>query len=593
VPPAGRLLACVCASACTAGDATLVATAALDDDASTSAHALDATTAAETDAPTRDNVPAPGDAGGSGDESGPALRPAADPLAMRFVDVTASAGLDLHPGPQVTAPACLLDDLSNPDVEGDFCVPERFLGAAAAADYDDDGDVDLYLTRADGPDRLMRNDGQGAFEDVAAEAGIDVPGASGSAAWLDVEGDGDLDLYVTCVGGPRHSLWINDGRGSFVDEATERGVALPGREPHVGMGIGVGDYDLDGDLDLFVAAWRPDKPMGGEGPDRNRLLQNRGPEMPGVFEDVTEAEGIELRSLAAIVDAKPGVYGFAPAFVDLDGDRWPELTLTADFGTSRLWWNDRHGHFTEATWTSGVGTERNGMGSTFGDVDGDGDLDWFVSAIWTDDFPELGHRLYRNDGDRTFSDVTDDYDLRDAGWGWGAAFFDADLDGDLDLAMAAGWPYLGYEEDPVRVWLAEGGPPWVERASELGVELPGRGRGIVPLDVDRDGDLDLLVLANGAPPKLLRNDIEPRRGWLVVDAAVGARVEVQAHADGPIQVREIAANTQLFGQPETAAHFGLGEGDDPVHRVVVRWPASDHRIALHDVARDQRLTVHE
>lgn len=545
----------------------------------------------------------------SGEGDGP-RRPASRAPELRFVDVTADAGLDVHPGPQVGAPACVLDDVTTPDLAGDFCFPERYLGAAAAADYDADGDVDLYLTRADGPDRLMRNDGQGAFEDVAAEAGLEDPGASGAAAWLDVEGDGDLDLFVTSVGGARHSLWINDGTGRFVDEADARGVGLPGREPQIGMGIGVGDYDLDGDLDLFVAAWRPDKPMGGEGPDRNRLLRNRGPEAPGTFEDVTEAEGIELRSLPSIVDAKPGVYGFAPAFVDLDGDRWPELTLTADFGTSRLWWNDRHGHFTESTWASGVGTERNGMGSTFGDVDGDGDLDWFVSAIWTDEFPELGHRLYRNDGGRTFSDVTDAYGLRDAGWGWGAALFDADLDGDLDLAMAAGWPYLGYDADPMKLWLNEGAPPWIDRAAEAGVELVGDGRGVLPVDVDRDGDLDLLALANGAPPRLFRNEIlgdelhghaDGGPGWLVVQAqglatnprGLGVRLELRAEPDAALQVREITGGTQLFGQPEPVAHFGLGEGDAPIHELTVRWPVTGHRVTLKNVPRNQRLTVTE
>jgi hypothetical protein len=513
-----------------------------------------------------------------------------------FVDVTIEAGLDLHPGSLVGAPVCALDDLNAPDQTGDYCIPEAYLGAAAAGDYDLDGDLDLYLTRRDGPDRLLANQGDGTF--TVIDAGIDVPEPGSSAAWLDVDADGDLDLMVTVLGAPHHHLFINAGDGTFADEAIARGVAMDGAHPLVGTGIGAGDYDRDGYLDLFLGEWRPDKHLGAFG-GHNRLLHNLGAASPGVYEDVTDAFGIDLAGLAPIVDAKDGEYGFAPAFVDFDDDGWPDLALTGDFGTSRLWFNEQGLAFTDVTWDAGVGTERNGMGSTFGDYDGDGDLDWFVSAIWTDEAPWLGHRLYRNEGTRQFTDVTDVYGLRDAGWGWGAAWLDRDHDGDLDLAMAAGWPYLGYDADPFRLWDNDGlVGPWPERATELGIDYPAAGRGVLPFDYDGDGDLDLLITGVGREPALYRND-GAAGDWLQVRAAgvagdlfgVGVKVAVQVTEAGPVQVRHILGDTQLFGQPPPMAHFGLGEGDEPIASVSVTWPVTGETIVYPDVPRNDVLVV--
>ena len=298
-----------------------------------------------------------------------------------FVEVTEQVGLDLASGGIGVAPFCLIDNAAKPDETGDFCIPEHFLGAVAVGDVDDDGWPDLYVTRRGGPDRLLRNEG-GTFVDVTGVSGLSHTHTIGAAAWADIDNDGDLDLVLTGFASDRHYLMVNNGYGHFSEQAEARGVALQSEAVHVGMGIGVGDFDLDGWLDLFVAEWRPDKELGDTA-DHNRLLRGLG---SGYFHDVTNSTPLNLPRLAALVDAKAGVYGFAPAFADLDEDGWPELTLTGDFGTSRLLWNDA-GRFVDGTWPSGVGTERNGMGSTFGDFDGDGDIDWFVSAIWTDDFP--------------------------------------------------------------------------------------------------------------------------------------------------------------------------------------------------------------
>lgn len=538
-----------------------------------------------------------GDGGSSTPDDGPKPDAGDDPVAPEpgFVEVTAQVGLDVDSGGIGVAPFCLLDNAAKPEEPGDFCHPEHFLGAVAVGDVDDDGWPDLYVTRRGGPDRMLRNEG-GTFVDVTGAWGLNHGHTIGAAAWADVDNDGDLDLVLTGFADHRHYLMINNGSGHFSEQGALRGVALLSDAILVGMGIGVGDFDLDGWLDLFVAEWRPDKELG-DAADRNRLLRGLGAAAPGHFHDVTDTTPLQLPRLAPQVDAKAGVYGFAPAFADLDDDGWPELTLTADFGTSRLLWNDA-GRFLDSTWESGVGTERNGMGSTFGDFDGDGDIDWFVSAIWTDDFPWLGHRLYRNDGNRQFVDVAPEFEVHDAGWGWGTAWLDFDLDGDLDLAMAAGWPGLGYNEDRLRLWENTGAQPWPERSAALGVDVAGDGRGLVPVDYDRDGDLDLLVIGNEGSPRLFRNDVASG-SWLAVRAVgsasnrqgIGAKVTVTAPGMPP-QVRWIRGDSALMGQPAAEARFGFGDWLGPVD-VEVWFPASDSTHHLANVSTGQRLDIGE
>lgn len=515
----------------------------------------------------------------------------------RFTEVTVEAGLDgLDPGTLVTTPFCQMQEAGSPPGSGNYCTPERSIGSVAVGDYDADGWPDIYMARIDGPDWLLQNQGDGTFTDVWAGSGIG-DHITGGSAWVDVEGDGDLDLLLTVLAENRNFLYLNDGLGNFTEDAIARGFALDTGGVHVGTSIGVGDYDLDGYLDVFVGEWRETDELG-PGEDHNRLLHNMGAAMPGHFEDVTAAMGIDLQNIAALYGTNAGAFVFAPAFVDLDGDRWPELALTADWRTSRLYANDTVGGFIDVTDSAMVGTDQAGMGATFADYDGDGDLDWFASSVNWPAFGYTGNRMYRNDGNLVFSDATDTLGVRDAGWGWGASMFDADLDGDVDLAVTGGFHNAMFGGQPSYVWENDGPGPWPDVTVAAGIDFARQGRGLTTIDYDRDGDLDLLIHSNTEMPALYRNDADIG-SWLEVRTeggpgnteGIGAEVRVQVVDGGPIQVRHIGVSSHYLGQAEAAAYFGLGWGSEPVFQVEVYWPATDTSAVLSDVARDQMVFV--
>ena len=410
-------------------------------------------------------------------------------------------------------------------------------------------------------------------------------------------------------------LFINDGSGHFREEAVARGAALADDVARVGMSVTMGDFDRDGWLDIHTTEWRlaPTVPPGAA--THARLLRNRGEEAPGFFEDVTAAAGVEMADLPSLTGSpREGVFGFASAFVDLDGDGWQDLAVASDFGRSRLYWNNGDGTFSDGTVAAGVGSDENGMGSTLGDYDGDGDLDWFVTAIrepserclgvdcrWS----PSGNRLYRNDGGRRFTDVTDAVGVRHGFWGWGAAFLDADNDGDLDLTMTNGIQLTAaeavFEADPMRFWENVRQGRMQERSAAVGLTATGAGKGLLTFDYDRDGDLDVFVVHNGGAPVLYRNEGGNGQPWLRVRLegtasnrdGVGARIEMTALAGGPTQLRELGVGTHFLGQSEATAHFGLGAWRRPLAEVVVRWPASGTTTVLHDIPLDHTILVRE
>ena len=463
----------------------------------------------------------------------------------------------------------------------------QMVGGACVADFNNDGWPDLFAP-AGGiePDRLYINRRDGTFEDRASAWGIDQRRRTGGVAAGDVDKDGWTDLFVVSYGdapgapGPTHCRLFMNREGEsgriFVDVAQVAGVSRVSQVTD-GMGACFGDYDLDGDLDLFVSAWI-------DAPGGNRLFRNDGNDAMGVprFTDVTELVGLTTDRLR----------GFTPKLVDMTGDRYPELLLTNDFGTSRYFENLGGEAFIDRTLEAGVTHDCNGMGASVGDVDGDGDLDWFMTNIY---FPppsdSCGNTMYvhekNNEGRVTFVERARDVGVINAGWGWGTELVDLDLDGDLDLLATGGWS--SFPAVPARVYLNRselGALAFDEVAGASGLAFVGQGRCLVTLDHDRDGDRDVVIVDGGGAMRMFRNDFDaPKAGvtlrlttWVNPCLAPGGHgTRVTARAGSRELVRVIDGASTYLGSSETTVLLGLG-GAPAFDSIGLAW--ADGRISV-------------
>ncbi len=468
----------------------------------------------------------------------------------------------------------------------------KMRNGAAVIDYDNDGWQDLFLNGGGlEPDRLLRNAGDGTFTDATETSGVaGEPHLGSAAAAGDFDGDGWVDLFVASHGPPDdpqpgfHRLWKNNGDGTFTDVAAEAGVTTTSTETHDGFGSVFADYDLDGDLDLFVAGWQKDS-------RGNRMFRNDG---DGTFTDVTTDVGI--------VD--DGIRGFSPCLVDTDGDRYPELVLVADFGTSKYFINEG-GTFTLRDERADSGEQLwAGMGTAMGDVNNDGMLDWYATAIFDDsgDGRGDGNKLYYNLGEHAWKNDAAAAGVADGGWGWGALTVDLDLDGWLDIVEVNGWHFEGFEVytgEMAKVFLSNGADGTFEEvAMETGFRHDLMGLGLINLDYDNDGDQDVAVTSGNDAFRFYRNDQDTGNSWLrvflddgdVADIApqgIGSRV--WATVDDQTYLRYVGGCANYLGTPEPSAHFGLGDAT-VVDELRIEWPNGTTTV-LEDVEINQTLTV--
>jgi len=570
---------------------------------------------------------------------GTSVLPASQPIPAPKVPARVRAGLTFH---EVTKAS----GLDAPHLAHRAIGSDSFTGGIAAGDYDADGDQDLLITRVGLPNRLMRNDGSGHFTDGAPQAGVTgaAPGSGyAGAVWADVDGDGDLDLYLTGAGSTANVLYVNDGTGHFSDETNQRGlmVAVPDRpqEGTSSFGAAFDDWDHDGDLDLISLQWsmvglsdrfrtkldpRTDRhnlcdlaPDSFPGPhpgplrSQSRMFRNDG---NGHFTDVTTSSGIPFDSIAA----------YQPQFADADGDGWEDLFITGDVCTSRLYRNTGGTGWADLTESAGVGTDENGMGSVVQDLDGDGNVDWFITAIsfltkngtCPLDNPTVGctgNRFYAGDGAGHFTDATDRLGVRDGSWGWGASGDDLNNDGYRDLVMANGWHLKNEatEQEPAvldiladdadRLWLGTGKGRWLEAAEIVGLRDRTNGKGLVTVDVDGDGDLDLVIATTEGPPILYRNDLPPgpRNHYLTLRLreptganrfAIGAEVRVDLGDGSPPRRLAVRAGGGFESGDPTDLHLGLGSRST-VPRIEVYWPGVATPQVVTGVDADQVLEI--
>ncbi|MCB0192560.1 MAG: CRTAC1 family protein [Anaerolineae bacterium] len=443
------------------------------------------------------------------------------------------------------------------------------MGGAVAGDFNNDGWQDLFAIGGGLEfDGLFINQGDGTFENKAEAAGMAELHVGSGAAVGDYNGDGWLDIYVTSFGplgfmGPgQNRLYRNNGDLTFTDVAEEAGVNQTSPTMADGFGAAFGDYDLDGDLDLFVTGWRKDS-------HGNRLFQNNG---DGTFADVTTQAGI--------IDN--GIRGFSPCFADMNGDRNPELLLVADFGTSRYFVNNGDGSFTESGKQLGAGMEWSGMGSTVGDFNNDGRLDWYATAIFDNEYSGRGdgNKLYFNQG-KKFIEAAETTGVNDGGWGWGAIAVDLNHDGLLDLVETNGWEDLpAYRNEPSKLWLNHG-TMFEEVAQATGFDHALDGRGLLNFDYDNDGDQDMVVTTLNESLFLYRNDLNGSgTNWLRVflntsahkhlaPNGFGSRVRITI--DDKTYYRDIVGCDNYLSQSELSAHFGLGDAQ-LIDELRIEWP---------------------
>jgi hypothetical protein len=502
-------------------------------------------------------------------------------------------------------------------------------------DFDNDGWIDVFLvdggSKADpqvartARHRLFRNRRSGSFDDVTAASGIRHSAYGMGACAGDYDNDGLTDLYLTNDG--PNVLYRNGGNGAFTDVTAAARVG----SPLWSTSCAFADFDRDGRLDLFVTSYvrgADENPFCGRTgtgklrvychplnfqPSPNVLYHNAG---DGTFTDVSVAAGI----------APFTGNGLGVAVADYDDDRWPDVFVANDGVPNFLFHNEGNGRFTERALVAGVsvasdGKARAGMGTAFGDLDGDGRLDLVVTNHETE-----MHSLFRNAGGGVFTDATATSGIGPATLryvGFGVVTADHDNDGDLDLAIVNGHVIdniamyrSGGKHAQRRLLLENAGTGRFRDASELsGPGFAGEsvGRTVVSGDVDNDGDLDLLVTSNGQRVELLLNDGGNRGNALLLRLvggatklttdpeqvegvstrsnrdAVGARLRLTT--GGRAQVREVTSGSSYLGQNDRRVHVGLGDAS-VVDRVEIRWPSGRTEV-VQNVAANRLVVIRE
>ncbi|MGI8891022.1 MAG: CRTAC1 family protein [Chthoniobacterales bacterium] len=453
-------------------------------------------------------------------------------------------------------------------------------------DFDADGDLDLFVdNHYNIPPYLYTNNGDGTFTDIFFHTGIRLPGDRHGSAWVDFDNDGDLDLHVTIgasrgksLGTKQDELYVYEGNNQFVQEAEEANITNTyGRARSTAWA----DYDHDGNLDALLGNLKTDLV----------LYHNNG---DGTFTDATVAAGLA------------GLKYVEVTFADYDNDGFPDIFCTDVMKNNPahdlLMRNNGDGTFTDVTSQAGIQALTNGRSVAWGDFNNDGKLDLFVSR--GTDFG-LKQTLYQNNGNGTFTDVTDSAGLGAVSNDRAAAWGDFDNDGYLDLYVVNS----GSDPDgkgPNYLFRNKHDGTFADVAANAGVQalVSSRGRGAAWADYDEDGFLDLFV-TNGedntdyvSGPQLLYHNSTNSNHWLKIKLVgttsnrqgLGATVTILDGQDR--QFREMnGAQGHYLSQGATPFHFGLGAAT-VVDRITVKWPSGLTQL-LRMVPADQQLVVVE
>ena len=502
-----------------------------------------------------------------------------------FVDVTASAGITFV----------------HTDGRSGVRLFNEFLGSGGGFfDYDGDGDLDIYLVNGaiqiDGEQDqtphnvLYRNNGDNTFTDVTTEAGVGSPAYGVGAAVGDYDNDGDIDLYVTNFG--EDQLYRNNGDGTFTDVTTPAQVG----NSNWGTSCAFADVDNDGHLDLYVANYAAYAPKDDLRCEERGVHVYCGPHAyPAVHDTFYKNNGdgtfTDVSALSRPSDLIPQ-HGLGVTFGDYDNDGDTDLYIANDQDPNFLFQNDGNGNFSpnfsEVALISGVcyndmGKEEAGMGTDFGDYDNDGWLDLTVSNYQTET-----NTVYHNHDGTFFTDNTITSGIAEVthGYlGWGIKFFDYDNDGYQDIFVANGHlmdnitvleKHVTYPQRNL-LFRNLGDGRFANVVSETdGLALEKVSRGAAIGDYDNDGDLDILVTNCNQRPDLLQNAIGNRNNWIQIQvvgeksnrSGIGTKIKVVTGTH--VQYWEVQSGGSYLSFHDLRAHFGVGK-TERIDLLEIRW----------------------
>ena len=450
----------------------------------------------------------------------------------------------------------------------------HFFGGVGLADFDGNGAVDIYFSGGGGDhDTLYLNDGTGHFTDASQAWGLDARDLSCGVGAGDLDNDGWIDIVVASAGDPdvpggqpgNYRLYKNIEGTRFEDVATQAGVhnVSPGSIQHPTFAT-PGDFNADGLLDLLYGSWQ----VGAEG---NRLYTNDG---DGTFTDVTKAMGFKQELHLA--------RSFSVNVTDMDGDLHPDITWVADFNQSRYFRNNGDGSFSNIGQTNGTCQDQTAMGSAILDFNKDGQLDWFVSAIWyhEDDRAYNGNAMYMQIAEHEFVNIAAPLAIHDSGWSWSSVAADLDQDGLQEIVVGNGSRYPDFINESEYIFKQHDlNGAFYNVTSMTGLDLACEATSVAAFDMEGDGDLDLVFVCNKSRARLYRNDSVEKGSWLQISLGgdpanripnngFNTRVEVQIGND--VQTRYMDGKPSYGASGPQTLHFGLGSNEE-IDRITVRW----------------------